>query len=138
MTPNFRFSALFAISDDKQRVWYITRGIYPAFLENRIFLPHFAVLPVFMKYGTEQKRAVEEKNRWVFRLWYEKFHLFQCSFSFLRSNLDFTTKRKKIFFKKVAKFWWFFYFEARYLQIRWSDFDDFFCKLLTISFSLQL
>ena len=49
MAPNFRFSALFAISDDKQRVWYITRGIFPAFLENRFFLPHFAVLPVFMK-----------------------------------------------------------------------------------------
>ena len=49
IAPNFRFCALFAISDNKQRVWYITRGIYPAFLENRIFFLHFAVLPVFMK-----------------------------------------------------------------------------------------
>ena len=54
---------------------------------------------------------------------------FICSnvvFHFLRSNLDFTTKWKKFFLKKSRNFDNFFYFEARYLKIRWSDFDDFF------------
>ena len=56
----------------------------------------------------------------------------------MRSNLDFTTKRKKFFLKKSRNLDDLFYFEVRYLQIRWSDFDDFFCKLPTILFSFQL
>ena len=35
-------------------------------------------------------------------------------------------------------FWWFFFFEVRYLQNHRSDFDDFFCKVMTIQFSFQI
>ena len=57
MAPNFRFCALFAISDNKQRVWYITRGIYPAFLENRIFFTPFCTIASFYKISHRAKTS---------------------------------------------------------------------------------
>ena len=39
---------------------------------------------------------------------WENFICFNVVFHFSRSNLDFRTKRKNFFFKKVAKFRWFF------------------------------
>ena len=56
---------------------------------------------------------------------------------FLKSNLDFTTKRKKKNFKS-RNFDDFFYFEVQYLQRRLSDFDDLFCELLTVLLHFQI
>ena len=68
MGANYCFYVLFLFSNMKQRVWYITRDIYPASLENLILLPHFALLPVFTKSTTVQKPEVVEKTVCDFQL----------------------------------------------------------------------
>ena len=78
--------------------WYITRRIFCANLENRIFLPHFTVLPVFIKYGTAHKRAVGEKNDFVFGFRMKNFISRIAVFRILRPKLNFTVKFI-IFFK---------------------------------------
>ena len=99
MAPNFRFCALFAISDNKQRVWYITRGIYPAFLENRIF---FSILQYcqfsWNRVPSENERS-KKKTDEFFGFGMKNLICSNVVFHFLRSNLDFTTKRKKFFLK---------------------------------------
>ena len=137
MAPNFRFSALFAISDDKQRVWYITRGIYPAFLENRIFFTPFSSIASFHKKGYRAKRSGQIKKDELFGFGMIKFMYYNVVLYFLGSKVNFTAKL--IFLKKVTKLLWFFYFEVRYLRNRWSDFDDFFLQtaLNIIFFSYQ-
>ena len=66
MGLNFRFYVLFFCDKKKKWIWYITRGIYPVFLENLIFLPNFALLPVFTKSDTVRKRVVIEKVNAIF------------------------------------------------------------------------
>ena len=58
-------------------------------MENRKFLPHFAVLPVFMIYGTVHKLAVGENNRCEFRLSNKKIQSFKCCFSIFEAQLQF-------------------------------------------------
>ena len=80
--PSFVFVCDFQ-SSMKDKAIDISQGVFSAPIwKIEFFLPHFTVLPVFTKYRTAPKRAVEEKNWTVFQFWYEKFHFFQCSFSF--------------------------------------------------------
>ena len=96
MALNFRFCVLFAIIDNKRRVGCITCDL----LENLIFfLLHFAVLTVFKKYCTVQKRVVGEKYQCFFGF---RMNNFICSkvvfhFSWPTSNLR---RNKTIFFFK--------------------------------------
>ena len=62
MAPNFRYYVLFLFRDDKQRVWYITRHIYPAYFENNKILHPFASLADLTKSSGDAKLAVEEKT----------------------------------------------------------------------------
>ena len=57
----------------KEKAFDISQGVFSVPIwKIEFFLPHFTVLPVFMKYGTAPKRAVGEKNGCRFRLWNEK------------------------------------------------------------------
>ena len=100
MASIFRFCVWFLISDKRQSVWYITRRIFCANLENRIFLPRFTVLPISMKYSTAAKRAVGESNGNFFRLLWGKLYrihyiFFQiCAYKFYYEK----------FFEKIQKF----------------------------------
>ena len=70
-------------------------SIYPAFLENRIFLPYFALLPVFTKSATGRKRAVIDKNVCDFKTAYA-----QMFFLRFEAKSQFYFENKKKFEKK--------------------------------------
>ena len=103
MAPNFHFCALFAISDNKQRVWYITRGIYPAFLENRFFKTHFALLAVFTKSATVRKRPVVEKCMRFSALKYKTTYVPTFFFLLFEAKSQFQGENKNYFEKKNHK-----------------------------------
>ena len=53
----------------KDKAFDISQGVFSVPIwKIEFFLPHFTVLPVFMKYVTAPKRAVGEKNWYHFRL----------------------------------------------------------------------
>ena len=81
MGPNFRFYVLFLFSDKKQRVWYITRGIYPAFLENRIFFTLFCTIASFYKISHRSKTSGHRKKRMWFSALESKTAYAQMFFS---------------------------------------------------------
>ena len=130
MGPNFRFYVLFLFSDKKQRVWYITRGIYPAFLENRIFLPYFALLPVFTKSATGVKMSGHRKKRMWFSALESKTAYAQMFFLHFEVKSQFYGENKKKFWKKS---WNFDNFSALMCDISGTVGPIsiiFFCKLL--------
>ena len=98
MGPNFRFYVLFLFSDKKQRVWYITRGIFPAFLENRFFYPILQYCQFSWNRVPSENERSKKKTDAFFGFGMKNFIFSNVVFHFLRSNLDFTTKRKKNFF----------------------------------------
>ena len=63
MTYNFRFFVRDFSPVIKDKAFHISQGVFSVPIwKIEFFLPHFTVLPVFMKYGTAPKRAVGEKK----------------------------------------------------------------------------
>ena len=75
----------------KHLMYHFSRHINCADLKNRNFYPllQLLVLPVFMKYDTAHKRAVEEKDGCGFRLLNKTSHAFKCSFSIFEAQPEF-------------------------------------------------
>ena len=117
MGPNFRFYVLFLFSDKKQRVWYITRGIYPAFLENRIFFTLFCTIASFYKISHRSKTSGHRKKRMWFSALESKTAYAQMFFSSFWGQKFFEKNRKiSIIFllrgaisrQPLVRFQWFF------------------------------
>ena len=89
-------------------------------------------------------RVPSENERWkkktdaFFGFSMKNFIFSNVVFHFLRSNLDFTMKRKKIFFKKSRNFDDFFTSKRDISRSVGPISMIFFCKLPTILFSFQL
>ena len=91
-----------------------------------------------MKYGTAPKRAVGEKTDAIFGFRMKKCISLRLVFFIFEAQIQFYREIKKNFKKKSQNFNDFFNFEVQYLQSRSSDFDNFFCKLLTILFPFKI
>ena len=99
MGPNFRFYVLFLFSDKKQRVWYITRGIYPAFLENRIFFTLFCTIASFYKISHRSTTSGHSKKPMWFSALESKTAYAQMFFLHFEVKSRFYGENKKKFEK---------------------------------------
>ena len=81
----------------KDKAFDISQGVFSVPIwKIEFFLPHFTVLPVFMKYGTAPKRAVGEKTDAIFGFRMKKcislrlvFFIFEAQIQFYREIKNF-------------------------------------------------